>query len=820
MSAQPDKFEFRLNIGGVDEELLSQAPEGWLNTAIKFTRSKMYGGLFRGETLPIKFVTKAAYMLRNEFYTKGILANVKNKINLLNAATWQYFRIYTGILDFSTAVDERDFFTVNSISDDFSVQLNANDSTDYAIDLENVPEAIQLELTPLALKEQAVINFNTSPDFRANSFFQITVVNNQQNSVNNSVKGAGFLAQVPAVFDNTQPNWFYVARMNTTVKITGNIQSSVNGGHYQFNIYKTGGTLVRTLSDVTNSITLQNSFNFDFAVKLNKDEKLFFYILRLDSTSTGPNGVNMQSGNMTLSYETISPGTMCKALPASYLFGKLLEKMNTNLDSGPNQPVLFKSDLLTGPLADLVITSSDSIRAALGSLFKSTDTLFPGSYQVVVDGVTYNGHAYALNDIFSFVSGYNNFTGIGTLQKVVSGLVGTVYNPGDQLQAGGKYLVGGAPTTFVTYNSINRYVGEYFDYVLGQNTFTGSSDTSFVEQVGVAPQIITNFKDFYQTLLGVQGGNMAFGIENIPNPSTDPVAVVNNPTVGRCFIENLDYVYRGTIGNLNAGVVDKGIKLTPAIDLMGNTIKCGYRDRQYTALNGYSEVNSQQNYITSLVTPKKEIDLQCVYRADPYGIEEIRVSQNDTAASRSDNDTFMVWKKPNPENTVPFIYYHPLRTEGLMINPTNGLPMISGVDPSYYNWKLSPKSNLLRGGNYLASIFYNMKGYKITLSSALKNTALVTTDVNGLRVAEADPIYISTLPAPLFIPIYASFKPGLPSNALAMIDSVPYGFITFTYNSIQYKMFADTITVDVGQNTEKEFKGLLTPGNDITQLIH
>jgi hypothetical protein len=820
MSAQPDKFEFRLNIGGVDEELLSQAPEGWLNTAIKFTRSKMYGGLFRGETLPIKFVTKAAYMLRNEFYTKGILANVKNKINLLNAATWQYFRIYTGILDFSTAVDERDFFSVNSISDDFSVQLNANDSTDYAIDLENVPEAIQLELTPLALKEQAVINFNTSPDFRANSFFQITVVNNQQNSVNNSVKGAGFLAQVPAVFDNTQPNWFYVARMNTTVKITGNIQSSVNGGHYQFNIYKTGGTLVRTLSDVTNSITLQNSFNFDFAVKLNKDEKLFFYILRLDSTSTGPNGVNMQSGNMTLSYETISPGTMCKALPASYLFGKLLEKMNTNLDSGPNQPVLFKSDLLTGPLADLVITSSDSIRAALGSLFKSTDTLFPGSYQVVVDGVTYNGHAYALNDIFSFVSGYNNFTGIGTLQKVVSGLVGTVYNPGDQLQAGGKYLVGGAPTTFVTYNSINYLVGVSFPYVLGQATFTGSSNTSFVEQVGVAPQIITNFKDFYQTLLGVQGGNISFGIENIPNPSTDPLAVANNPTVGRCFIENLDYVYRGTIGNLNAGIVDKGIKLTAAIDLMGNTLKVGYRDRQYTALNGYSEVNSQQNYITSLVTPKKEIDLQCVYRADPYGIEEIRVSQNDTAASRSDNDTFMVWKKPNPENTVPFTYYHPLRTEGLMINPTNGLPMISGVDPSYYNWKLSPKSNLLRGGNYLASIFYNMKGYKITLSSALKNTALVTTDVNGLRVAEADPIYTSTLPAPLFIPIYASFKPGLPSNALAMIDSVPYGFITFTYNSIQYKMFADTITVDVGQNTEQEFKGLLTPGNDITQLIH
>ena len=41
---QPNKFQFKINIGGVDEEIISQAPTNWLNTTIKYTRSKVYGG--------------------------------------------------------------------------------------------------------------------------------------------------------------------------------------------------------------------------------------------------------------------------------------------------------------------------------------------------------------------------------------------------------------------------------------------------------------------------------------------------------------------------------------------------------------------------------------------------------------------------------------------------------------------------------------------------------------------------------------------------------------------------------------------------------
>lgn len=815
---QPNKFEFSINVGGIDEEIISQAPTNWLNTTIKFTRSKVYGGLFRGETDPIPFVTTAARILRKAYYTTGINAFVKTSLNLLNPATWLHYNIFKGVLDFSTVVDSITSFTVNAISDDFSVQLNANDSTTYAIPLD-VPEAINLELTPLALRETSTIIPSGPPDGIIHSDYwpPIQIVNNQQNSVNYSTQAVSY-QQLRSPDWSTVGNNFFFSRVNGNLLIKGSISGIIFSvaptHHVKLYIINNSGTIRVPLVDKNPTISGTETFNITLnqSISVMAGERLFLYMEQVD-TETINTGIAITGGSIDLSYETISPATMCKALPAFYVVKYLLQAMNTNQDSGPNQPVPFKSDLLSGSLSNLVITSSDSIKTALGSLFYQNQTLFPGSYKVLSGSALYGTTTFTSGQTFGYDPSLLFFTGDGVIEKIVSGFVGAVYNPGDTLQAGGTYLVGGNAGTFVTYNAINYNVGEFFQWILGFDTFAGSDDTSFVEQTGIAPQLLITFRDTYQSILGLQGGNCAFGIETIAGIDT-------------CFIESLGYVYRGTVGNLNVGVVDKDIKIQPATDMIGNTLVVGYKDQQYSQLNGFAEVNSQQNYSTVLIVPKKEINLVSVFRADPYGIEEIRVAQNDTASSRSDNDTFMIWKKDLPENVgnpLPILgyYYHPLTIEGLMTNPITGLPMITGVDSSYYNWKISPKRNLIeRGGPYLSSIYYGMKGYKITLSGAAKNTALVTTDINGLRVSEAEPISISSLPNPLFIPIYCTFKPGLPTNALQMMDNLPYGYITFTYNNKQFKMFADTISVDVGQNTEQEIKGLLTPNNDLTQFIH
>lgn len=803
-SPQPNKFQFILNIRGVITEVLANAPDGWLNTAIKYTRSKIYQGLFRGETLPAKYVTTAARLLRTECYNYGVLGFVKIIINLFNPGNWGYNNIYTGRLDFSTAEDDLASFSVKSISDDFTIKLNANDAVDYMIPMD-VPDAVNIELTPLTLRESATFVPGAPPDGNIHSdyFPPMGLASYQQNSVNYSARAVQYGQQRNPNFLLSLNNFFY-CRVTGKVKITGSINFTIrtSGGSTEVRLGIcnqngfSGGTVLM-IFDQTLPSGANNTLNYTFnhVLDASKDDRWYLYMQQVEP-ETSNTGITINGGTIQLDYNTISPATMCKSLPANYVFGQLLKAMNTNTDSAPNQPVPFKSDLLTGAfMGKLMITCSDSIRNAVGSILYAGDTIFQGFYKVIQGSITYNGHTFNLNDQFSYQPGTLTFTGTGVIQKVISGFVGTVYNPGDDLQAGGTYLVGGNPGTHITYNAINYSVGQTFIYVLGQVTFTGSDDTSFVEQIGVAIQLIINFRDFFQSIYGVQGGNASFGIEN-----------------SICFIEDLPYVYRATIGNLDAGKVDTGIKIQPALDMIPNSLKIGYKDNQYSTLNGYAEVNSEQTYITSIINPKKQLNLVSVIRADPYGIEEIRISQNDTAASRSNNENFFVYRGTSSQTVGAITYYKPKTDAGIV--------SIVGVDPSYYNWVISPKHNLLRGAPYLASLFYKMNGYSLTLSAAPKNTAMVVIDEFGVRVAEAAPVQISSLGLPIFLPFYVTFKPGIEQGGLQMIDSVPYGFIRFTYNGTVYKMFAEEISVDIGQNSQQTFKGLFTPGNDLRTLIH
>lgn len=799
------KFQYILNIRGVETDVLAQAPKDWLNTTITYKRNSVYNGLFKALSLPLGFVTKGAYLLRKEFYKNGVLSRVKVAINKLVPSTLEYANAYNGRLDFSKSTDEIGSYTVNSISDDFSVQLAANESTDYAIPVD-VDEAIMIELPPLPLNEQAVMSMNVFIDLTQIGFPGISVVNNEIHSVVPSVHNVQLQTNATPDF-STSDKFFYRATADTLLSI--NVQGligaffNIGGTHnYKWQFIKQDGTVLGNIYDQDTPggsaiFNISGVYNY----QLLKGDSVFLF---LRGNAYGNQSYAVSGGIITLTYKTQSPATMCKALPFSYVAEQLLQAMNTNDDSGPNQPVPFKSDLLNGPLKPIHITCSDSIRLAEGSLYKAGDPLSFGGYKVVSGNIVYNGITYNLNDQFSYVGATQYFTGTGIVERINGGFIGNVYNPGDTLQAGGTYLVGGDS---IVYNGITYAVGAFFKFVLGQETFTGVSDLSFVEQTSVSPQLILNFKSFFQSVYSLQGGNCAFGIEKLSDGTN------------RCFIEDCSYVYRGTIGNLDAGIVDKTVKIEPATDILINTILVGYKDQQYASLNGYLEVNSNQTYGTAIVTPQKQLNLMSEGRADPYGIEEIRASQNDTAASRSDNNWFFIWTYGTPVGTVPFTYYKPLQTEELMTNPTTGKPMISGVGVEYYNWRISPKQNLIRGGGWLRSLFYNMAGYSITLASAPKNTAMVTTDLSGRRVAESEPLKISDLPTPLFLPFYCTFKPGLPLNAMEMIDSIPYGYIKFQFYGKPYKMFAQSISVDIGHNTQQEFKGLMLPNSDLTQLI-
>lgn len=797
MGVQPKKFKYTLDIRGVEEEVLFNAPEGWLQTNIKYVRSKQLGGIIRSLTLPLKFVLKGAYLLRKEFYTYGLLAKVNLYIYKLNPDTYLYEQLYFGKLDFSKWSDDLTGVTVNATENNVNVHVDAFADVEYAIPLTLTTQQrnkwiatrgydpmVDILLTPLKLQETADIIFATSPDFRMNAFFQLTIADYQQMAVSASVKGTGFLQQGPPVFTNNT-EYFFVAQTDTKIRINsalnpitglpfiGSVNPSINGPSgggsaiYQFNIYNQNGTLLKTLAQSPSVVsTVDFPFEFDFSLNVSAGDKLYFYILNILSPTLNDgvnHGVNMRGGQMSLTYYTSTPASHCQALRASYVFDYLVQQMN----GSQNAPVETQSFLLENELKQLTITCSNSI---------------------------------------------------------LTSQTATIYQAGDQLQIGSSYKVFGGTIHYVNTSGADHpyATGDIFKALLGHPTFTTNPDQDgFVQQEDNNPQLIYSFNNFFKSIYGVKCAQLGVGID---------------PGNGKYCMEDLRFFYRSSgVPALDLGdEVSINSKFSePNLDISVNTIKVGYNDQQYAPLNSGQEVNSTQSYATILTTPSKVLDVISPTRSDPFGIEERRILPGynrpssglsgtfylNSASSRSDNDNFFVWVNKQPE--AGQAYYQPLRTEELMIDTsvTPHVPMIYGVPPEYYNWRLSPKQNLLRGTNYLASVFYNMKGQKITLTSALKNTNMVTVDDAGRRVSESDSINVSDLGNPIFLPYYDLVETGLEFNAEQLLSQNPFGEIWYNYKGTTWKAFIEEVTVDDGLNTPQNFKLKLTPDNKLLKRV-
>lgn len=370
-----------------------------------------------------------------------------------------------------------------------------------------------------------------------------------------------------------------------------------------------------------------------------------------------------------------------------------------------------------------------------------------------------------------------------SIRKIING---TQYNPGDSLLAGAKYSVINGD---ITYNSVNYSPGQTFTAVPEVDTFTTGDDGSVI-LIQYEETILLAFKDFYQAVKAWMGGNAGFGLDG-----------------NAAVLEEITYFFRNLV-TMDLGKNINQFKSLPAIDQVFNSLKVGYEDQQYDTLNGFQEVNSTQYYTGDLTAIQKELDLVCPIRCDPYGIETLRFTPSDTSASRSDNDVWAIWIKPNPEFGQD--YYRPLTTEQLS--------SITGIDAggSYYNWRLTPKQCLLRGKPYLASVFNSQTTLRFT--SALKNVNLVTVDWLGNRVAERDDVLIQDLGTPAFIPRYFKFNCKLENDALNKLN-IMYTAIQFTTFGKQLSGFITEVSCDVAQNSQRDFTLLCAPTVDLKKLI-
>lgn len=368
---QPNKFRYSLQVG-TETYVLPNAPAGWIEeNEIKWSRSSFYYGMVRTFSVPLQFVLDGAWILRREFYTLGLKASVIFTVDMLNPDTWVYENKYTGSVDFSTFEDEENQVTVTVQESGISAQIKAYEGVKYTIPL-NVDEAIDVELTPLKLRERADFVFMPTDARYDKAILGLNLVINEVQALGDpSSYNVDFLnvnENPPVPLDETWENkFFYKAKIDNTINIVGNIQGSLRGGTgtnaFTISIYKYSagvGSYVGEIYAQTVTGTGITNFNEDFTFDIPLLESDILYLITTrfpigDGGNVTGAGFQIDEGEMKLTYFTGSPATFCKAIRGSYLFSQLLKKVNGGID------VSYQSFLLQ-EWNDVVFTSGDAIR--------------------------------------------------------------------------------------------------------------------------------------------------------------------------------------------------------------------------------------------------------------------------------------------------------------------------------------------------------------------------------------------------------------------------------------------------------------------------
>lgn len=132
----------------------------------------------------------------------------------------------------------------------------------------------------------------------------------------------------------------------------------------------------------------------------------------------------------------------------------------------------------------------------------------------------------------------------------------------------------------------------------------------------------------------------------------------------------------------------------------------------------------------------------------------------------------------------------------------------------------TPKAMLLRHLRWISGINYGLGSKKIKFTSGKdnKNTELKTV-LSGVTVDEdKDESFASV--TPMFIPFYAAFKTEVPIDIPESLEANPNLSYKFTDEYGQdWRIFNRMAGFAPNDYTPQEFKGLLTPNNDINLLI-
>lgn len=387
--------------------------------------------------------------------------------------------------------------------------------------------------------------------------------------------------------------------------------------------------------------------------------------------------------------------------------------------------------------------------------------------------------------IFMFFADRRAYDHLPAVDGDMSTVEISVSNPTEQLTAN-VY-----PADEVFNMLMEKMTGQRFEYrnpALARIKLTSGDGLRNIQEA----KLKTSFKDFFKSIHSVTG--LCFGVED-----------------GKPMLQSYEYFFNSSLKIMDLGNVTE-VSISPAIDFMYSAIKVGYKDQNYEEELGRDEYNTEQQYSTGYRRSTNTLDLVSEYRADHLGIRKIRLDlerANNTDEDRSpDNDIFMIY-------TSPFTMMDSNVYRAITADDFQEVTGLLGRKDAI-NISISPKRNLLAHESFLKGALINTGA--IAFESAKKDVAMTSRNSAGL-VVERRNVYLSELYNPLFLPHIAKITAPVSPSQINVLKSKQNGYVTFRHRGVLVRGFLMEISTNIAYDDATEITLLLTPNNNMEQLI-
>jgi hypothetical protein len=280
--------------------------------------------------------------------------------------------------------------------------------------------------------------------------------------------------------------------------------------------------------------------------------------------------------------------------------------------------------------------------------------------------------------------------------------------------------------------------------------------------------------------------------------------------------ERQEYFYDNTTVIITLDEVSKFQKSVSKEHLY-NLLRIGYKYQSNDTLNGKDDPHTTQAWASAGVRVNKEEDMISPFIASMYEWEYIRanLSEKNTTDDAGDNNILVV--EVNGQNASgQYLLYRP---QNMLGNSVTGL--VAG--DTAFNLTLLPKYNLLRNGPRNHTALHLMDNTSLKFQSADQNTE-VQTKITGSTIVEKSDVPVSSMPAPLFLPIIFQFETPVPPEFHALINNNPYGRINFrvrhplTNELLTFGGFIDEVNIKPADRSVCQWKLLAAPDTDLDKL--